>query len=57
MAPSLSGERKRKRGRREWDDGGSISGAHGARELTHQARRGQRGTSGSQKGEINTIAK
>jgi hypothetical protein len=43
MAPSLSGGRKRKRGRREWDEGGSTSGAHGAREPTHQVRYGRRG--------------
>jgi hypothetical protein len=42
MAPSLSGGRKGKRGRREWDEGGSTSGTPSVRELTHQARRGQR---------------
>jgi hypothetical protein len=42
MAPSQSGGRKRKRGRREWDEGGSTSGAHGAHEPTFQARHSQR---------------
>jgi hypothetical protein len=44
MTPSLSVGRKRKRGRREWDEGGSNSGVHGACEPMHQARRGQRGS-------------
>jgi hypothetical protein len=38
MAPSQSGGRKRKRGRREWDEGGSTSIARGVREPTFQAR-------------------
>jgi hypothetical protein len=41
MAPPLiSGGRKRKRGRRSWDEGGSD--APGVREPMHQARGSQR---------------
>jgi hypothetical protein len=38
--PSSSGGRKRKRGRRNWEEGGS--GAHGVHEPTFQARQSQR---------------
>jgi hypothetical protein len=42
MTPSsFSGGRKRKKGRRSWDEGGSD--APGAREPTLQARHNQRG--------------
>jgi hypothetical protein len=36
MAPSLLGGRKRKRGRREWDEGGSSLGARSIHESTDQ---------------------
>jgi hypothetical protein len=42
MKPSQSGGRKRKRGRREWDEGGSTSVARGVHEPTFQARQSQR---------------
>jgi hypothetical protein len=42
MAPSQSGGRKRKRGRREWDEGGSTSVARGVHEPAFQTRQSQR---------------
>jgi hypothetical protein len=43
MAPSLSsGGRKRKRGRKDWDEGGSISGARDVREPMRQEGHSQR---------------
>jgi hypothetical protein len=44
MAPLLLGGRKRKRGRGEWDEGGSSLGAHGVHESTPQEDRNQRGS-------------
>jgi hypothetical protein len=41
--PSLSGGRKRKRGRRDWDEGWSSSGARGVHELMRQEGHSQRG--------------
>jgi hypothetical protein len=44
MAPSSSsGGRKRKRGRRDWDEGGSVSGARSVREPMRQEGHSQRG--------------
>jgi hypothetical protein len=42
MAPLQSGGRKRKRGRREWDEGGSTSAARGVHEPTFPAGQSQR---------------
>jgi hypothetical protein len=43
MASSLSGGRKRKIGRREWDEGDSSLGARSVHEPTHQEDCNQRG--------------
>jgi hypothetical protein len=44
MASSLSGGRKRKIGRREWDEEGSSLGARSVHEPMHQEDCNQRGS-------------